>query len=293
MNGPVLITGAGGMLGTEVVAAARAAGITTIPTDVAELDITDRAAVREALAARRPAAVINCVAWTDVDGAEENEAGAARLNAEAAGILAQAAAEAGVRLVQVSTDYVFAGDDPEPRRESDTAEPKTAYGRTKLAGEQAVVAAGGDHAIARTAWLFGAAGPNFVDTMLRLGEERGSLQVVDDQIGSPTWAGHLAPALIELAQGTQQGIVHLAGAGSTSWFGLASAAIERAGVQATVEPTDSSTFVRPAPRPAYSVLASTRSDVPVLPAWQDGLVGHLRSIGRLASELGTTKETQS
>lgn len=293
MSAPLLITGGHGMLGTEVAAAARAAGIAVIVTDRAELDVTDAGAVGAALAEHRPYAVVNCVAWTDVDGAEADEDGALLLNATAAGNIARAAAAAGVRMVQVSTDYVFAGDDPRPRIETDVTEPKTAYGRTKLAGEQAVTVAGGDHVIARTAWLFGAAGPNFVDTMLRLGEERGSLQVVDDQVGSPTWAGHLAPALVELAGGTQQGVVHLAGAGSTSWFGLAAAAIEHAGVQAVVEPTDSKAFVRPAPRPAFSVLASTRTDVPSLPPWEAGLDGHLRSIGRLAVTAEPTKEIPS
>ncbi len=281
MSTTVLITGAGGMLGQALQAAATASHLRAIPLTREQLDISDGEQIAAALAEHQPDAIINCAAWTDVDAAEAHEDAAFALNATAVGTLAEQAAHAGVRLVHVSTDYVFAGDDPLPRREDDPTGPKTAYGRTKLAGEQAITAAGGDAVIARTAWLFGEGGKNFVDSMLALGAERERLQVVDDQVGCPTWTGHLAPALVQLAVGTQQGIVHLAGDGQVTWFGLAREALQRAGVDATVAPTDSASFQRPAPRPPYSVLAFTREDAPRLPAWQDGLDGHLAAIGRL------------
>lgn len=282
MSRSLLITGAAGMLGQAVAQAARAHDFEPVALGRDGLDLTDEPAITARLAELAPRAIINCAGWTDVDGAEAHEGEALAINGVAAGNLARAAAAAGIRLVHVSTDYVFAGDDPTPRREDDPTGPLTAYGRTKLAGEQAVAAAGGDHVIVRTAWLFGAGGKNFVDTMLALGAERDALQVVDDQFGCPTWTGHLAPVLVELAAGEQQGIVHLAGTGEASWFMLAREALERAGLNTVVEPVDSATFQRPAPRPAWSVLENTRTDVPRLPMWEEGLIGYLAATGRLA-----------
>jgi dTDP-4-dehydrorhamnose reductase len=178
-------------------------------------------------------------------------------------------------VVQVSTDYVFSGDKDEPWLESDPVGPRTVYGRTKLRGEELVAEATPLHAIARTAWLFGAGGPNFVDTMLRLGAERDEGSVVTDQVGSPTWTGHLADALIELAEREEFGVHHVAGAGACSWNELALETFHRAGVRCRVLPTTSDAFRRPAPRPAYSVLGSERRDPILLPSWQEGLAGHL------------------
>lgn len=282
MTRPLLITGGAGMLGRAVAHAAAEQGFTPIALGHRELDLTDDASVGARLAELQPDAIINCAAWTDVDGAESDEQGALEVNGFGAGNLARAAADAEIRLVHLSTDYVFAGDDSAPRRENDPTGPETAYGRTKLAGEEAVVAAGGDHLIARTAWLFGAGGKNFVDTMLALSANRDVIQVVDDQVGCPTWAGHLAPALVALAAGHQQGIAHLAGSGQASWFMLARETLERAGRSTVVEPVDSSAFQRPAPRPAYSILENTRADIPGLPMWEEGLIGHLTAIGALA-----------
>jgi dTDP-4-dehydrorhamnose reductase len=268
----LLVTGAAGMLGTEVVAAAaghEVAGLTR-----ADLDITDARAVRAAVRDARPDAVINCAAYTNVDGAEADEAAATAINGDGAGHVAAAAAEHGAHIVHVSTDYVFAGDATEPYREDAPTGPRTAYGRSKLAGERRVAAAG-PHAIVRTAWLFGPHGPNFVDTMLRLGAERDELSVVDDQVGCPTYAGHLAAALVEIAQARTPGVLHVAGGGSCTWYDLARATFARAGLAVTVHPCTTADFPRPAPRPAYSVLGSTRRDAPVLPPWQDGLAAHL------------------
>ncbi len=271
----LLVTGAAGMLGTRVVAVARAAGHDVTGTDLADLDLTDAAAVDARVRALRPDAVVHCAAWTDVDGAEADEAAATRVNGDAAGHVARATAAAGAFLVHVSTDYVFAGDARDPYREDDVPAPRTGYGRSKLAGERAVAAAGGAHAICRTAWLHGAGGRNFVDTMLRLGAERDEVHVVADQVGSPTWTGHLAPALLAVAERRLAGVHHLTGDGACSWFDLAVEAFTRARVDCRVVATTSEAFARPAPRPAFSVLARTRPGAIVLPPWQEGVRGHL------------------
>ena len=190
----------------------------------------------------------------------------------------------GAHIVHVSTDYVFAGDATSPYREDAPTGPIGAYGRSKLAGELAVAAAApSSHAIVRTAWVFGPHGKNFVDTMLRLGAERDELTVVDDQLGCPTYTGHLAPALVTIAEARAHGVLHVAGGGSCTWWELACATFERVGLTPTVHRGTTADFGAPAPRPAYSVLGSTRSDAPVLPAWQDGLAAHLIAKEVLAS----------
>jgi dTDP-4-dehydrorhamnose reductase len=229
-----------------------------------------------------PRAVVNCAAYTNVDGAEADEETAERVNADAAGNLARACAAAGARLVHVSTDYVFDGSKREPWVESDPVNPLGAYGRTKLHGEQRVAALD-DHAIVRTAWLFGPHGPNFVSTMLRLASERDEVQVVTDQIGSPTFAGHLAPALVDMAERSDTGIFHGAGAGSCSWYELTLEAFDVAGVSCRVLPTTAARFARPAPRPAYSVLGSEREHPIVLPPWQQGVRAHVAALKEVAT----------
>jgi dTDP-4-dehydrorhamnose reductase len=268
----LLITGAAGMLGRDVAAAAGRSGHEVVALARAQLDIADRAAVQRAIAAARPDAVVNCAAWTDVDGAEEHEAEATRVNGDGAGHLAEAAPY----LVHVSTDYVFDGQGTEPYREDHPAGPLSAYGRSKLAGERAVQNANPDHAIVRSSWLFGAGGRNFVDTMLRLGAERDALRVVEDQVGCPTFTGHLAEALVTIAVNRPAGILHVAGGGACSWFELARAALQEQNITTRIEPCTTAEFPRPAPRPAYSVLGSTRPDAPTLPPWRDGLRAYLR-----------------
>jgi dTDP-4-dehydrorhamnose reductase len=270
----LLVTGAAGMLGSDVVAAA--AGHEVVALARAELDITDAGAVRAAVAGARPDAVINCAAWTNVDGAESAEAEATAINGDGAGHVAAAAAQAGAFVVHVSTDYVFAGDATEPYAEADPTGPRSAYGRSKLAGEQAVAAAAPSaHAIVRTAWVFGPHGRNFVDTMLRLGGERDELGIVADQIGCPTYTGHLARALLEVAERRPTGVLHVTGGGRCSWYDLAVATFQRAGLSVTVRPITTAEYPLPAPRPAFSVLGSTRADAPTLPSWQEGLAAHL------------------
>src|SRR5918999_2054002 len=216
-------------------------------------------------------------AWTDVDGAEAREAEATALNGAAAGHVAAAAARAGAFTVQLSTDYVFDGTATSPYLESAPTGPRSAYGRSKLAGERAVAEhAPGAHAIVRTAWLFGAHGHNFVATMLRLAGQRDELTVVDDQIGCPTFTGHLADALVTIAERRLGGIRHVAGAGECSWYDLAAATFAATGAGVTLHRGRTADLGRPAPRPAYSVLRSERPDTPVLPPWQDGLNAYLQ-----------------
>ena len=273
----VLVLGSGGMLGRAVVRAAARLGHDVLALARADLDITDAAHVARVVAAAGPRAVINCAAFTDVDGAETNEARALRVNGEGASNVARAAAEAGARVVHVSTDYVFDGTKREPWLESDPVGPLQAYGRTKLAGERAVADANPEHAIVRTAWLFGAGGPSFPATMLRLGAERDEVTVVTDQRGRPTWTGHLAPALVEVAEREGDvGILHATGSGECSWYELAIEIFERARMRTRVVPTTSERFVRPAPRPAYSVLGSEREPAVVLPPWEEGLEAYLK-----------------
>ena len=271
----ITVLGARGMLGHDVVLAAENEGHEVSGYGHAEVDITDPEQVGRRLRLDRPDAVVNCAAWTDVDGAEGAEGAATAVNGTGARDLALAATAAGAQLVHVSTDYVFDGTKRTPYVESDPVGPRSAYGRSKLAGEQGVAAASPDHAIVRTAWLYGAGGPNFVATMLRLAGERDEVSVVTDQIGCPTWTGHLAPVLVQIAERGQGGVQHAAAAGSVSWNGFAQAIFETAGVDCRVLPTTTDAFPRPAPRPAFSVLGTERDDHIPLPAWDAGLRAHL------------------
>ena len=272
----LLVTGAGGMLGRAVVDAAGRLGHEVRGCVRAELDVTDAGATRRAVVAARPHAVVNCAAYTDVDGAEADWQAADAVNAGGAGNVASAAAEAGAFVVHVSTDYVFDGSKREPWVESDRVAPLGVYGETKLAGERAVAAATPAHAIVRTAWLFGAGGRNFVDTMLALGAQRDEVSVVTDQVGCPTWTVHLARALVELAERPgETGLHHIASSGSCSWNELALEVFERAGIDCRVLPATSEQFARPARRPAYSVLGTERRHGLVLPRWQDGVAQYL------------------
>jgi dTDP-4-dehydrorhamnose reductase len=273
----ILVTGAAGMLGHRVVADSRARGWDPVGVDIDEVDITDARATTDMLAEVGPDAVIHCAAWTDVDAAEEREEEALAVNATGSANVATAARDVSARIVAVSTDYVFDGSlTGRPYVESDAVGPIGAYGRTKLAGEEAVTSSNPNHAIARTAWLYGAGGKNFCDTMLRLASERDEVAVVTDQVGCPTWTGHLSPALLDLAVADATGIFHTAGGGQCSWHGLTVELFARAGIECRVAETTSAEFRRPAPRPAWSVLASERDETPVLPGWEEGVAGFLR-----------------
>jgi dTDP-4-dehydrorhamnose reductase len=279
----LVVTGATGMLGQRVVDVARAHGWGVVEAPRAAFDLTDLESTTVWLEKTSPTVVINCAAYTDVDAAEEHEDEALRVNGDGAGNLAKATAALGARLVHVSTDYVFRGDSTEPYREDDPVGPQGAYGRTKLEGERQVAEHNPNHLVARSSWLFGTGGGNFVDTMLRLAADRDELSVVADQTGCPTWTGHLAPALVALAGSDVRGVGHLCGGGQTTWHGLAAETFALSGSATRALPVTTAEFPRPAPRPAWSVLACTRQDVPRLPDWRAGLRSHLLEIGRLAA----------
>ncbi len=259
------------MLGQDVRTATLAAGHKPIALARAQLDIADADAVTRAVTDARPDAVINCAAWTKVDAAEENEQEATAANGAGAGHVAGAAAGVGAWTIHVSSDYVFDGTKRAPYLESDATGPLSAYGRSKLAGELAVASAASQaHTIVRSSWLFGAGGPCFPKTMLRLADERDELNVVDDQIGCPTFTGHLASALVGLAGTQQLGTLHVAAAEQCSWYEFAVATIAAGGLDCDVHPIDTSQYPLPAPRPAFSVMRSQRA-APELPSWRDGL----------------------
>jgi dTDP-4-dehydrorhamnose reductase len=264
----VLVTGGGGQLGREL---ALLLGDEAIAPGHAELDVTDEASVARAFAAHAPELVLHCAAWTDVDGAEADPEGARVANEEGSRLVARAARAAGAGLVGFSTDYVFAGDDPAGYDERSPVGPRSVYGATKLAGERALLAEHPGAQVVRTAWIFSPRGHNFLRTMLRLGAERDVLRVVDDQVGCPTLAAHLARATLTLAERCAPGTYHLAGGGSTSWHGFATAIVEDAGLPARVEAITSSELQRPAPRPACSILRTVHPDAPRLPHWREGL----------------------
>jgi dTDP-4-dehydrorhamnose reductase len=274
------IAGAAGMLGQDLVAAVRAAGYEAAGFSRAELDITDAAVVADALRDAGPDVVVNCAAWTDVDGAERDEDGALAVNGAGAGNVARAAAACGAWTLHLSSDYVFDGEKRSPYVESDPVGPLSAYGRSKLAGEQAVaLEAPASHTIVRSSWLFGAGGPCFPATIRRLAGEREQLNVVDDQVGCPTFTGHLAAALVQIAVRRPLGIVHVAGLGSCSWYEFAREIVATAGVSCEVRPCSTSEFPRPATRPAYSVLGSERgAAIPSLPDWHEGLAEYMNLI---------------
>ena len=257
----VLITGAGGQLG----AALREVFPDADARTRAELDVTQPLDVDPA-----PGLVLHAAAWTDVDGAESDEQGALRANVEGT----RHVAALGAPVVYFSSDYVFDGSKQEPYVESDEPGPRSAYGRSKLLGEQEVR----DGWIVRSSWLFGWTGHNFVRTMLRFGEERDEVSVVADQRGCPTYVGHLAAATRELV-GLPGGIWHVAADGEATWAELAEAIFEEARLDCRVVPITTEELGRPAPRPAYSVLRSEREGAPRLPHWREGLRECLARLG--------------
>lgn len=267
----LLVTGAGGMLGRDLLAALRDRPDGSVTAaGRADLDITDPAAVRDAVAGHD--VVLNAAAWTDVDAAESREPEASAVNGAAVAHLARACAATGARLVHVSTDYVFPGDATEPYPEDAPTGPVNAYGRGKLAGERAVARLLPESGyVVRTAWLYGAHGRNFVTTVLRLAGERDQLDVVDDQRGQPTWSRRLAGRLVALADAAlagdaAPGVYHGTASGETTWYGLARAVFALRGLDPDrIRPVTSDRFPRPAPRPRYSVLAHGRWAAAKLP----------------------------
>jgi dTDP-4-dehydrorhamnose reductase len=271
----VLIAGAGGMLGRDAVDAIAARGHKAIGLVRSEVDITDSAAVEDAIGELRPDVVLNCAAWTDVDAAEGAERLAMEVNDTAAGVVSATAAAHGATVLYVSSDYVFDGSKRSGYVESDLPAALSAYGRSKQAGETSVAIANPRHFIVRSSWLFGAGGPNFVETMLRVGAAQPEVIVVSDQVASPTYTPHLAQALALVIETEEYGIHHIAAAGRCSWFDYAQEIFDQAGVDCRVMAGSSEMLGRPAPRPACSLLLSERPDPIVLPEWRRGLSEYL------------------
>ncbi len=249
-----LLTGAGGMFAADAFALLSGRGHAVVPVGRAQLDITDADAVAEAVDGFD--VVLNAAAWTAVDDAETEEASAFAVNAVGPALLARAAREAGARIVQISTDYVFSGTASAPYEVGAAPGPRSAYGRTKLAGEWAVRAEHPDgHLVLRTAWLYGAGGACFPKTIARVARERGTVSVVADQVGQPTWTWDVADLAERLVSAGVLGVHHATATGQASWFEFAQVVCASAGLGASVvSPTTSAAFARPAPRPAYSVL---------------------------------------
>ncbi len=240
-----------------------------------DLDVTDYDAVLRAFERELPAVVVNCAAWTDVDGAESHEDEAGAINADGAGNVAAAAAQIGARIIHISTDYVFDGEKRDAYVESDPVAPIGAYGRSKLAGEEQVAANNPRHLIVRTSWLYGSGGKNFVETMLTLAEDQNEILVVADQFGCPTWSRELAQAIVELLDFERLGVMHISGAGITTWYDFACEIFRQSRVDVTVLSGVTAMLDRPAPRPVNSALVSEREDAPKLRRWDHGLHGYL------------------
>ncbi|NLG10354.1 MAG: dTDP-4-dehydrorhamnose reductase [Coriobacteriaceae bacterium] len=290
----ILITGSKGQLGCELrrLISTGVAEIGAIPEvyreasvlycDLDELDITDEQACLRFVDSNDIGMIINCAAFTNVDACESKPELAAAVNADGPRNLARAAERVGATLIHISTDYVFAGDDPSPRVETDAPSPRSVYGQTKLAGEQQVAAECSRHFIVRTAWLYGYEGANFVKTIMRLARENGMIKVVDDQYGSPTSANDLAYELVKLALTNEYGIYHCTNNGTCSWFEFASAIVDIAGIPCEKNACSTEEFVRPAKRPAFSVLDNARLRATIgdeMRNWRDALESYLENVG--------------
>jgi len=268
----ILVTGGSGQLArtiVDVLGADEEFSIVALSRD--DCDIVDRAAVEGALREHSPDAVVNAAAYTNVDAAETAEEAARRINAHGAENVARASADLDLPIVHISTDYVFDGTQSTPYRESDATGPRSAYGRTKLEGENLVREANPKHFVIRTAWLYSTHGQNFPKTMLALSEKHEELRVVDDQRGSPTYAADLASAIGVLLRTNDWGICHIAGSGAATWYELTKKLFELRDVSTPVHPVTTDEFPRPAPRPANSVLVSERANAIILPPWEEGL----------------------
>ncbi|QGZ39656.1 dTDP-4-dehydrorhamnose reductase [Pseudoduganella flava] len=282
----ILLTGSSGQVGYELERSLQGLG-QVVAVDRSRMDLANLDQVREVIRAERPQLIVNPAAYTAVDKAESEPELAHRVNAEAPAVMAEEALALGAALVHYSTDYVFPGQDPDPRAEHDATGPLNVYGASKLAGEQAIAASGVPHLILRTSWVYGTRGKNFLLTMLRLAKERDELRIVDDQHGAPTWSRTIADttALI-LAQAGKHGqdgwrdwwqenggIYHLSSQGRTTWFGFTQAILEEAGIDCRLVPITTDQYPLPARRPQYSVLSSEllQQRFVRLPDWREAL----------------------
>ncbi|CAN7563341.1 dTDP-4-dehydrorhamnose reductase [Pseudoduganella sp. LjRoot289] len=282
----ILLTGCSGQVGYELERSLQGLG-QVVAVDRSRMDLADLDQVRAVIRAVRPGLIVNPAAYTAVDKAESEAALAYRINAEAPAVMAGEAKKLGAALVHYSTDYVFPGDDPAPRVETDATAPVNVYGASKLAGEQAIAAAGVPHLIFRTSWVYGMRGKNFLLTMLKLARERDELRIVADQHGAPTWSRTIADATaLTLARAgspaseagagwwaQHSGVYHLSSQGQTTWFDFTRAIIEEAGIECRLQPITSADYPVPARRPQYSVLSSQRlmEQFCQLPHWRDAL----------------------
>lgn len=277
----ILVTGADGQLGRELFDTATASGHEVRATTRTACDITDPAAVDAVLEDADPEVLVNCAAWTRVDAAESHHDQAFSANAVGPRVLATACAGRDVLLVHLSTDYVFDGSATTPVDESEPPQPRSTYGASKLAGEEEVRHLARRHQVVRTSWLYGQKGPNFVLTMLRAAEQGTPLRVVSDQVGTPTWTGHLAPALLRLIARDVPGTFHLTNSGQVSWHGFAQAIFAAQGMATEVAAITTAEWPTAAPRPAYSVLDNRAwrllGEDP-LPDWREGLHAYLASL---------------
>jgi|EP01034_Spumella_vulgaris_P027827 dTDP-4-dehydrorhamnose reductase len=283
----ILLTGSSGQVGYELERSLQGLG-RVVAVDRSRMDLADLDQVRAVIRAEQPGLIVNPAAYTAVDKAESEPALAFRINAEAPGVMAEEAKKLGAALVHYSTDYVFPGNEPAPRTEGDATGPINVYGASKLAGEQAIAAAGIPHLIFRTSWVYGMRGKNFLLTMLKLARERDELRIVADQHGAPTWSRTIADAtalVLAQAQGQGQdwwarngGVYHLSSQGQTTWFEFTQAIIEQAGIACRLQPITSAEYPVPARRPQYSVLSSQRLQEQFcrLPDWRDALALCLR-----------------
>jgi dTDP-4-dehydrorhamnose reductase len=300
----LLVTGAMGQLGTDLLAAAAAAGVPAHGLGSAELDVSDAQRVRDTVAAfaasHRDAVVVNAGAYTAVDAAETDAERAFQVNAVGPGLLAASCAEHGVPLLHVSTDYVFPGTAGRPYEVDDPTGPRSVYGRTKLAGERAVLSGTVRGYVVRTAWLYGAAGHNFVRTMARLERSRDTVSVVDDQVGSPTWTADLADGLLALAlanERVQPGILHCTNTGSSTWYEFARAVFTELGADPSrVLPCSSAQYPSPVARPPYSVLsmrAWVAAGLPATRPWRDALAAAFATARDELTGAGIRQDTAS
>lgn len=277
----VLVTGAKGQLGTDLMNELAKRGIEGIGVDVQEMDITDAEACRRVIKNSGADAVIHCAAYTAVDAAEDNVELCRRINGEGTRNVAQACKEADVKLMYISTDYVFDGQGTRPWEPDDERHPLNVYGQTKYEGELAVEELSDKYFIVRIAWVFGVAGKNFIKTMLRLGKERGAVSVVDDQVGSPTYTHDLARLLVDMIQTDKYGRYHATNEGLCSWYEFAKEIFRQAGMDVPVTPVSSSEFPAKATRPSNSRMSKEKlsdNGFERLPAWQDALGRFLKEI---------------
>ena len=277
----VFVTGVRGQLGYDVVRELEKRGMEAIGVDIQEMDVTDAESVDKVITEADPDAVIHCAAYTAVDAAEDNEEICRKVNADGPRNIARTCKKLGIKMIQISTDYVFDGQGVKPWEPEDHCGPKTVYGQTKYEGEQAVMETLDEYFIVRIAWVFGVNGKNFVRTMLRLAETHDTLTVVNDQFGSPTYTYDLARLLVDMVQTEKYGIYHATNEGFCSWYEFAKAIFEKAGKNVTVKPVTTAEYGAKAFRPANSRMSKeklTQMGFERLPAWEDALERYLKEI---------------